>query len=35
MIVYNKILLKDTTFKCFMYTNSIANANKVMLLNTS
>lgn len=30
MIVYNKILLKDTTFKCFMYTDSIANANKLM-----
>lgn len=26
--VYNKILFKDRTFKCFIYTNNIANTNK-------
>lgn len=26
--VYNKILLKDVTFKCFIYTNNIVNTNK-------
>lgn len=26
--VYDKILLKDRTFKCFIYTNNIANTNK-------
>lgn len=26
--VYHKILLKGTTFKCFIYTNNIASTNK-------